>query len=173
MEINDVTYSSVNGGCFRALVSHRGRYPVSGSVEQALHREHQAGLGLPQAWEHWGQSVRRELSLTRRLLIKAKATGQHTYLYGASTRGGTFLQLVDVGPDLLDCAVDRQAAKVGKIMAAVNIPVISEKQMRAESPEYLLVSPWFFRDMFVKREAEYLRGGGQMVFPLPHFEVVG
>ena len=57
-------------------------------------------------------------------------------------------------------------------MAAAGIPVISEEEMRADPPDFLLVSPWFFRPLFVEREAAYLAGGGTMLFPLPRFEVV-
>jgi NDP-4-keto-2,6-dideoxyhexose 3-C-methyltransferase len=56
-------------------------------------------------------------------------------------------------------------------MTSTGIPIISEDQMRADRPDALLVSPWFFRSVFLNREREYLRSGGLMVFPLPHFEI--
>jgi len=57
-------------------------------------------------------------------------------------------------------------------MATTNIPVISEAEMRDDPPEYLLIGPWFFRDLFIKREAKYLQNGGRLIFPLPQFEVI-
>ena len=44
--------------------------------------------------------------------------------------------------------------------------------MRRRRPAYLFILPWHFRDNFVKREAEFLRDGGHMIFPLPNLEVV-
>ena len=32
--------------------------------------------------------------------------------------------------------------------------------------------PWHFLDEFVEREAEYLRGGGKLIVPLPELRVV-
>ena len=93
-------------------------------------------------------------------------------MYGASVRAGTVLQLIGAGPDLLPAAVERNPAKVGKVMAAAGIPIISEEEMRADPPEYLLMSLWFFRALFLEREAAYLKAGGAMLFPLPRFEVV-
>lgn len=173
MEINDVAYSPVNGGCVRTLVSHRGRYPVNDSVELALQKERQLGLHHPATYERWFRDVQRELTLTRRLIVRATSMGERVYIYGASTRGGTILQMMQADRSVLPYAVDRNPAKVGKIMAQVNVPIISEEKMRADHPEYLLVGPWFFKDVFLRREREYLQQGGQMVFPLPHFHVVG
>ena len=110
--------------------------------------------------------------MTRSFLERAKERGQKVYLYGASTRGGTFLQMIGAGPDVLPYAVERSPAKVGKIMAATGIPIIGEEAMRHDQPDYLLISPWFFRNVFLDREKEYLDQGGAMVFPLPHFEIV-
>jgi SAM-dependent methyltransferase len=173
LEINDVAYSDVNGGCFRTLVSRQGERPVSASVQEALGAERAMGLHDPATWRAWGLEVLAELGKTRRLLDDAKAAGERVMVYGASTRGGTILQAIGAGPELVGAAVERQPAKVGKVMAATGIPIISEEAMRADPPEWLLVSPWFFRAVFVEREAEYLKNGGRMAFPLPRFEVVG
>jgi SAM-dependent methyltransferase len=173
LEINDVTFSSVNGGCIRTLVSRVGERPVSASVQETYDREVTRGLHRPETWRNWAHSVTQELRLTRNYLELTKERRKSVYLYGASTRGGTFLQMIDAGPDLLPYAVERSPAKVGKIMSATGIPIISEEQMRADRPDFLLVSPWFFRGVFLRREIDYLSAGGLMIFPLPHFEIVG
>ena len=170
--VADVAYSDVNGGCFRALVTRRNDRVVTLSVREALDAEEAMGLGDAGTWTRWAETVRAELAKTRALLEEAKAAGKRVLVYGASTRGGTILQMIGAGPELLPAAVERNPAKVGTVMNATGIPVISEEEMRADPPEYLLVSPWFFRDVFVEREAEYLRNGGRMIFPLPRFEVV-
>jgi SAM-dependent methyltransferase len=173
LEVNDVTFSSVNGGCIRTLVSRIGDRPVSASVAEACQLEAKRGLHRPEVWQAWGRSVREELALTLGFLERAKERGEKVYLYGASTRGGTILQMIGAGPDLLPYAVERSPAKVGKIMSATGIPIISEEAMRHDRPEALLISPWFFRSVFLRREIEYLSAGGRMIFPLPHFEIVG
>jgi NDP-4-keto-2,6-dideoxyhexose 3-C-methyltransferase len=173
LEVNDVAYSSVNGGCFRTLVTREGTRHVLPSVAEALGAEKAMGLGEAETYVRWAEKVRAELAKTRDLLDQAKANGERVLVYGASTRGGTILQMIDAGPELLPAAVERNPAKVGKVMAATGIPIISEEEMRADPPEYLLVSPWFFKSVFVERERPYLEAGGRMVFPLPRFEVAG
>ena len=80
--------------------------------------------------------------------------------------------MIGAGPGLLPYAVERSEAKVGTVMNATGIPVISEEEMRRYPPDYLLISPWFFREVFLEREKDYLAAGGSMIFPLPQFEVV-
>lgn len=171
LEINGVGYSEVNGGCFRVLVSHAGERPVRPSVDAALGAERVQRLDDPATWRAWAERMWAELDRTRAFLHDAAFNGQRVLVYGASTRGGTILQMIDAGPGLLPAAVERNPAKVGKIMAATGIPIISEDEMRADPPGALLVSPWFFRSVFLDRERAYLNQGGRMVFPLPRFEV--
>jgi hypothetical protein len=52
------------------------------------------------------------------------------------------------------------------------IPIISEKEARALHPDYLMVLPWHFRENILIREKEYLKNGGQLLFPLPKIEVI-
>jgi hypothetical protein len=49
---------------------------------------------------------------------------------------------------------------------------VSETEGKARQPDYLLVLPWHFRENLLRREAEYLRGGGRMIFPLPKIGIV-
>ena len=172
-QVTDVAYSGAKGGCIRTAVHRKGAYPVLASVDAALRREQGYRLGDPETWRRWGQRARLELAETQAELEAARDRGWRTYLYGASIRGSTYLRLIGAGPELLPLCADRDGAKIGKIMATTGIPIISEAEMRADPPEYLLIGPWFFRDLFVEREKEYLRGGGQFIFPLPKFEVVG
>jgi NDP-4-keto-2,6-dideoxyhexose 3-C-methyltransferase len=170
LEITDVAYSDpgIKGGCVRTLVSHRGARPVSGSVQAALRAE--AGAEQAATWKAWGGTVRAELERSAELLRQLAAQGRPAYCYGAGNRGGTLVQLL--GPETMPFAVERSPSKVGKVWTSAGIPIISEEQMRADRPDHLLISPWFFRDGFVRRERAYLESGGSMIFPLPHFEVV-
>jgi NDP-4-keto-2,6-dideoxyhexose 3-C-methyltransferase len=172
LEITDVEYSDpgIKGGCVRTLVSHQGARPVSGSVSRALAAEQAALAAQPGTWQAWSDRVSTQLAKTRSFLDALLSRGCPAYCYGAGNRGGTLVQML--GDRLMPFAVERSPAKVGKIWTSAGMPIISEEQMRADHPGYLLMSPWFFRDGFIRREKAYLDAGGAMIFPLPYFEVV-
>jgi hypothetical protein len=62
--------------------------------------------------------------------------------------------------------------KFGSFTPGTAIPIISEAEARAMKPDYFLVLPWHFKDGIVRREAEFLAGGGRMIFPFPEIEIV-
>jgi hypothetical protein len=62
--------------------------------------------------------------------------------------------------------------KFGAYTPGTAIPIISEKEARAMQPNYLLVLPWHFKEGIVQREAEFLAGGGRMIFPFAEIEIV-
>ena len=61
---------------------------------------------------------------------------------------------------------------MGKKIASIGVPIISEEQARQEKPEYMLVSIWFFEPEINKRESEYLKNGGHLIYPLPEVKII-
>jgi SAM-dependent methyltransferase len=173
LEVNDVLLSDVNGGSFRTVVSRRGTRPVSPTVAVQRQCETQLQLDRPDAWGKFASRVRTAFDDLHRLIDEINAAGQRCYIYGASTRGGTIWQAAGLTVNDLPFAVERQAAKIGRKIASIGVPIISEEQARADHPEYMLVAPWFFRNVFIERERDYLKAGGKLIFPLPDLEIVG
>jgi hypothetical protein len=101
-----------------------------------------------------------------------KQAGKRVFGYGASTKGNVLLQYCGIGPDLLPCIAEVNEDKFGAFTPGTRIPIMSEQDARRECPDYFMVLPWHFRDGIVAKEAEYLRDGGKLVFPLPKFDVV-
>jgi NDP-4-keto-2,6-dideoxyhexose 3-C-methyltransferase len=117
--------------------------------------------------------VSRAISDLRELVGNARADGKTVYIYAASTRGAVIWQAAGLDQASVGATVERQPEKVGRFFSPIGVPIISEEQARRERPDLMLVGPWWFRDQFVEREADYLAAGGKLVFPLPALEVVG
>ena len=62
--------------------------------------------------------------------------------------------------------------KVGRVTPGTHIPIVWEAEARAMRPDYFLVLPWHFKDGIIRREREYLAGGGRLIFPFPEIEIV-
>jgi NDP-4-keto-2,6-dideoxyhexose 3-C-methyltransferase len=92
---------------------------------------------------------------------------------GASTKGNTLLQYFGLDSTKITAIGERQPQKWGLRTVGTDIPIVSEDEMRAAHPDYLLVLPWHFQREIVARERAYLERGGQLVFPCPEFEIVG
>lgn len=171
LEVNEVSTSMINGGSFRTVVSRKGTYPILPSVQEQRDRETRFGLEKPEVYGRFGIIVQGLLRELKETIDSINENGEKCYIYGASTRGGTIWQGAGLDVNDLPYAVERNPDKVGKYIASIGVPIISEEQARKEKPEYMLVSPWFFKDEFLEREKEYLKEGS-FIFPLPSVEII-
>jgi hypothetical protein len=162
LKILRVTHNDVNGGSMRvtaARTEHRSPgLPASDPRDTPTPQ---------QVLRFANRAIRWKERMTR----LAEVLPKPIYGYGASTKGGTLLQYLDV-PDLLEAVAERNQLKWGLKQAGVWSPIISEEQMREQSPGTLLVLPWAFRKEFVEREEELLAKGTMMLMPLPRIEMV-
>ena len=141
--------------------------------EQLLAHAAAGDLHRPDVLIAFGLRAQRQMQRLEDLVVDINDREEAVYIYGASTRGGTIWQTAGLDFRLLPYAVERNPEKVGKKIASIGTRIISEEEARRHPPEYMLVSPWFFRDEFVERERDYLARGGKFIFPLPELEVVG
>jgi hypothetical protein len=173
LDIFDVKLNDLNGGSFRTYICKKGDYKISKRVQDQLDYEKGYGLESLQVYEDFAKRVEQNIIAIKSFLREKAEAGKWIYLYAASTRINTLLQACGVDVRLVQKAVEKNPEKIGKKIAGVRIPIISEEQMRQENPDYLLIGAWYFRDEFVKRERKYLKSGGKLVFPLPKLEIVG
>jgi len=162
LKILRVAYNDVNGGSMRVTAARtEHRSPGLPSADPRDTPTPQQVLRFANRAQRWKQ----------RMLRLAEVLPKPLYGYGASTKGGTLLQYLDI-PDLLTAVAERNQLKWGLVQAGVWSPIISEESMREQSPGTLLVLPWAFRAEFIEREEELLAKGTTMLFPLPRIEMV-
>ncbi len=165
--LEDVEENAVNGGSYRLWIGgrHSPRQPNKASIAAALHAE--AILDRPATLEFWFNMVRDDAVLVREFVkSEVHGEGQRCWLYGASTKGNTMLQFWKFGPDDVEAAAERSPDKWGRL-TVTGIPIKSEEDFRQAAPDYAIMLPYSFAPEFCKREAEWLRGGGRFLVPLP------
>ena len=52
------------------------------------------------------------------------------------------------------------------------LKIVSEKYVKKQKPDYLLVLPWHFKEHILKKEKKLLDKGIKFIFPLPEIEIV-
>ena len=175
--VHKIEFNDINGGSFRLFIRPRQFGAVEPAKAREINRvrEKEKAIGLEtdapyMAFREASLQVCQDL---RNLLIELKESGKSVYIYGASTKGNTILQFCDIDQNLVAKAADRNPDKWGRFTLGTNIPIISEEQARAEKPDYFLVLPWHFFEVFKKREVAFLKRGGQFILPLPNVQIIG
>lgn len=185
LKVIDCSLHDVNGGSFRVYVQKKdapvesfGTAPLRDVCRYRLEsiRTFEANyydINTPAVWERFQKNIDALKQKTVSFIQEEVAKGKTVYGYGASTKGNTLLQYFGLDHTLIAGIAERSPYKVGLKTIGTNIPIISEEEMRAAKPDYLLVLPWHFISEFVSREQEFLNNGGKFIVPCPKFEIIG
>jgi len=173
LKIIDGSLNDVNGGSLRAFIVHRD----DPRGETQLLKDIRAGeakldLAKPETYRGFFREVedlkRRTVDFIRRETEK----GNRVIGLGASTKGNVLLQFYGLDKSLIPCISERNPEKVALRTLGTDIELVSEEAARAMKPAYMLVLIWFFKDEIVRREKDYLDGGGKLLFPMPYLHTV-
>lgn len=174
LKLIDVQMNAVNGGSFAVTVAKKSANVKSNDpvVDWLLGQEDRMGLHTPKPFRDFEERVFRHRDDLSRLIRALNADNKKVVGYGASTKGNVLLQFCNFTNQDIACIAEVNPDKFGAFTPGTHIPILSEAEVRAMKPDYMLVLPWHFRDSIIRREAEYLASGGKLIFPLPEIEIV-
>ncbi len=174
LRVADVKMNAVNGGSFAvtAVRSDDSRSGDEAVIDWLLGQEERMGLHTPRPYREFEERVFQHRADLVRLLRTLSAEKKTVLGYGASTKGNAVLQFCGITTAEISAIAEVNPDKFGSFTPGTDIPIISEAEARARTPDYFLVLPWHFKDGIVQREAEFLGNGGRMIFPFPEIEIV-
>ncbi len=175
LRLVDVQMNAVNGGSFAVTAAPKGSPLPSNHtvIEWLLGQEERMGLLTTRPFRQFEERVFEHRANLQRLIKALNADGKRVLGYGASTKGNVLLQFCGFTEKDIPALAEVNPDKLGCFTPGTGIPIVSESEAKAMRPDYFLVLPWHFKDGILAREAEYLAGGGKMIFPLPEIEIVG
>lgn len=183
-KILDCQLNACNGGSFRVFCQKRegderlfGDQPYRDvariRMESLLEYEKTLGLNCVEVWKNFYSQINYLRKQTVSFIRKVRKQGKRVFALGASTKGNTLLQYFGLDNNDIEAIADRNPLKVGLRTPGSNIPICSEEYFREQQPDYALVLIWPFISEIMEREEGYLRKGGQLIVPIPKFEILG
>lgn len=174
MKIVDVQMNYINGGSFAVTAARKESKLKSNHavINWMLDQEKQMGLHTPTPFRQFEERVFKQRENLLKLIRSLTADGKKVMGYGASTKGNVLLQFCGLTSEDIPCIAEVNPDKFGSFTPGTCIPILSEAEVKAMKPDYMLVLPWHFREDIIKREAEYLANGGKLIFPMPEIEIV-
>jgi SAM-dependent methyltransferase len=173
LSVFDVEKLPTHGGSLRVFAQRQdsGRHQVTARLGELLNSEKQAGVATIDYYAGFQERADTVKDDLLAFLIKTKQSGKKIAAYGAAAKGNTLLNYAGIRPDLLPWVVDLNPSKQGKYLPGSRIPIVSEKKIRAEKPDYILILPWNLRDE-ITRHLDYINAwGGQFVTAVPALRV--
>jgi len=101
------------------------------------------------------------------MLQDIRREGNRVYAVGAPSRASTLVNYVGLDDSILDCVLEIGGSyKIGKYMPGTLIPVLEEKKLFEDQPEYALLLSWHIGDELAAKLRE-LGYKGKFICPLP------
>jgi 2-polyprenyl-3-methyl-5-hydroxy-6-metoxy-1,4-benzoquinol methylase len=177
LKIVDAVLNDINGGSIRCYATHIDNFTFKKQeamqhLQQLRQEEFDMELDTDKPYKNFQDRINVHKDQLIGMLKTLKKEGKSIHIYGASTKGNTILQWCDIDNRIIDYAAERNPDKYGAYTLGTDIPIISEAESRAMNPDYYLVLPWHFKEEFLKREAETLKSGVGMIFPLPTVDII-
>jgi SAM-dependent methyltransferase len=172
LEIFHVRRIPTHGGSIRVFAAAPGTYPAQPSVAENLASEEKAGINDGRLLGDFRRRVMQSKLDLMELVAGLKRKGARVYGIGAPSRSSTLISYVGLDDSLIDCIMEVTGShKLDKYMPGTRIPVLDEKKLYEDQPEYALLFSWHIADelMPILRRKGY-KGG--FIVPLPNPRIV-
>lgn len=142
LEIFDVERIDTHNGSIRVYAAKTGRYPKSSATIKLLNLEKRRRLNNLKTFRQFADKVTAHRLALQNLLLKFKRKGKTIVGIGAPAKGNTLLNACSLGPEIIDCLVEKSKLKIGLYSPGMHIPVVSEKMLYTKQPDYGLILSW-------------------------------
>lgn len=172
MEVFDVRRVNVHGGSIRVYARRKAGEPVRASVQELLTLEEKAGLHTLSRFADFQKEVDAIKDNLVSLVRGFRAEGKKVTAYGAPAKGNTLLNFCGFTGDDFAYVTDTTPYKVGRFTPGSHIPVVSPDILKSDTPDYILLLAWNYRDFILAKEQALRDRGAKFIIPIPNVEIV-
>jgi SAM-dependent methyltransferase len=172
LTLQDIEKLPIHGGSLRLFAVLRGSAEQSERVAAMKAEERAIGIDKLSFYKEFAQRVEKLKEQLRRELTDLTRKGRKLAAYGAAAKGSTLLNYCRIGRETLEFVVDRSTYKQGLYMPGVRLPICAPAKLLESRPDDVLLLTWNFAEEILEQQAEYRRGGGRFIIPIPEPRVV-
>lgn len=165
LEIFGADMLPIHGGSMELLVAPRGTQTIYASVEKMREEERALGCNRIETYKQFAGRVWEIETELMAILRDYQARGKKVYAFGAPAKGATLLNTFNITTELVQCAVEVNALKLGKYIPGIRLPIVDEQT--ADIPDAYLILAWNFLKEFLPKKKDYIMAGGKFIVPIP------
>lgn len=173
LAVFDVEALETHGGSLRVYAQRAGGpQPVAPSVAEMRAVEIAAGVESEAFYLSFQAKADRVRDALTAFLREAHGRGESVAAYGAAAKGNTLLNYAGVGRGLVQYVADRNPAKTGKFLPGSRIPVVTEQDLKAGRPRWVLILPWNLQSEIMAQLSYIREWGGHFVVAVPELRTL-
>jgi hypothetical protein len=160
------------GGSIRVFAAKGKSIPISESVNSLLAEEERFGLYNFSKYEEFSERTIKAKNELQELSLLAFSKQKRFVGVGCPGRASTLLNYCNMDKQLMPYIAEQSTSlKLGLHLPGKHIPIVDEKVMFEEQPEYAVMLSWHYWEPIVKK----LRDKGlksKIVIPLPELKIL-
>jgi hypothetical protein len=170
--VQDVERIGNYGGSIRVFAVKGKGHAVGASVDALLKLEEAAGIYGHEVYEQFASRVHQARRDLLQLVLEIKGRGERVVGIGCPGRSSTLVNYTGLDPDLMPYIAEQSTSlKLGLFLPGKHIPIVDEKRMFEEQPEYAVMLSWHYAEPIIAK----LRQRGlksKIILPLPEVRVI-
>ncbi len=161
----DAEVAPIHGGSVIGFVTHRGRRQPSQRLLALRRQEQEDGSNELSTYLRFAERIRRMKDENLRYLQAARGQGKRVFGLGAPVKGNTLLNYFQIGPDIIECLVEKNALRRGLFSPGMHIPVVIEDELTT-LPDIYYVLAWNFKREILANYRPLIERGVEFYFPV-------
>ena len=172
MDIFNVEFHEMHGGSFRYFIGREKLRKINENIPKYLQLEEEKGIYKKSRLEKFALDVKNQKEELNSLLWNLKRDGKKIVGISAPAKGNALMNYCKISSDLLDYITELNPLKIGKFSPGMHIPIVEEKRLLIDKPDYGLLLAWNFADEIIKNNQKFVKNGGKFIIPIPHPRIV-
>ena len=165
LEIFHAKQIPTHGGSIRVYAAHKGKFKKTKNVK-IIEKKEKENLNWKNFKKFKFNVIQSKIKLNN-ILLNIKKKNKTVFGIGAPSRASTLINYTGINENLVSCVCEIDGSyKIGNFMPGTNIPIISEKKLYKDKPEYVILFSWH-----IAKELKFnlkKRGfKGKFIIPLP------
>ena len=161
----DAYLSPIHGGSIIGFVGPAGRDTHSQRLAKLRHEESIQGSNQFSTYQMFAERIQGMKTDNQEFLSVAKGQGRTIYGFGAPVKGNTLLNYFEIGPEYLDCLVEKNELRRGLYSPGQYIPIVMEDEL-AHPPDIYYVLAWNFKEEILANNHMLIEQGVEFYFPI-------
>jgi len=159
-------------GSIKVVVSNNKKIKPNWSVAKTLRNEKKFGLTNKKRWDKFRINTKKSKEDLINLLYKLKKNNKTIVGNSCPCRSSVLLNYCGIGKDLIPYIAEQPtSAKLGLYLPGKHIPIVNNKILVKDQPDYILLLAWHYAKPIIK----YLKKMGvksKFIIPLPKVKIV-
>jgi SAM-dependent methyltransferase len=161
----DAYLAPIHGGSVIGYVGHQGTRSPSAHLNSMRQQEVEDGCNSIDAYHEFSRRIEQMKKENLDYLNKAKAKGKKVYGFGAPVKGNTLLNYFGIGPELIECLVEKNELRRGLYSPGMHIPLVIESDVTV-LPDIYYVLAWNFKKEILANNQSLIQKGVEFHFPV-------